>query len=413
MDLDAWQRYISSTLSLPPSSFSVTRLLGGVLNSTIRLALTHPLESLSLPGIPSRPFDPPLASIVLKHAPPHMPGDADFPLSTFRQTCEARALELFEAPFLQGVLHHAQVEVPRLIYHDEAATVLWMTDLGSLVTLSDYLRGVPLANPSDEAAQASSIGKRIGTALAELHLATLNPSQELSERFKNPDPPKSSEIAAHQGPLIRRMIEAYATRSVPDAEILSQRLGLEDDVVDAPAQGAGKGLVLSMGDVWPGSVLLGPHGGNDIKFALVDWEFFGATHPGAEIGALASHLHSHELEGTHPSQKWDIAPERKRLVTTRSEACGLAVVEAYTTTAGPGITRTPTFRRRALCAYGRESLNAADFRKEWLDDEGKSKSVDEGARALRAAGGNEVEMSMEELGEQSVILCRLIGLARV
>jgi hypothetical protein len=342
-----------------------------------------------------------------------MPGDAAFPLSTFRQTCEARALELFEAPFLQAVLHHAQVEVPRLIYHDEAATVLWMTDLGSLVTLSDYLRGVPVGNPIDEAAQASSIGKRIGTALAELHLATLNPSRDLLERFKNPDPPNSSEIAAHQGPLIRRMIDAYATRPVPDAEILSQRLGLEDDVIDTRAQGTGTGneLVLSMGDVWPGSILLGINGGNDIKLALVDWEFFGATHPGAEIGALASHLHSHELEGAHPSQKWDILPERRRVVTTRSEACGLAVVEVYMTTAGPDITGTPTFRRRALCAYGRESLNAADFRKEWLDDEGKSKSVDEGARALRAAGGNEAEMGTEELGEQSVILRRLIGLA--
>jgi aminoglycoside phosphotransferase (APT) family kinase protein len=342
-----------------------------------------------------------------------MPGDADLPLSTFRQTCEARALELFEAPFLRDVLHHAQVEVPRLIHHDETATVLWMTDLGSLVTLSDYLRGVPLGTPTDEPAQASSIGKRIGTALAELHLAMLNPSQELSARFKNPDPPKSSEIAAHQGPLIRRMIEAYATRPVPDVETLSQRLGLEGDVVDARTQGTGKELVLSMGDVWPGSVLLGSNGGNKIRLALVDWEFFGATHPGAEIGALASHLHSHELEGAHSTQNWDISPGRKRLVTTRSEACGVAVVEAYMTTAGPGITRTPTFRRRVLCAYGRESLNAADFRKEWLGDEGKSKSVDQGARALRAAGGNEAEMSMGELGEQSVILRRLLGLVQV
>jgi hypothetical protein len=98
----------------------------------------------------------------------------------------------------------------------------------------------------------------------------------------------------------------------------------------------------------------------------VDWEFFGVTHPGREIGAFASHIRAPELEGEHSTAP--LGPIQRKRIRIRNERCGTALVEAYLQTAGEGITSTPMFRRGVLCAWGRESVSAANYWQEWLTD---------------------------------------------
>jgi hypothetical protein len=130
--------YLSSVLSVPVQNISIHPLHGGLTNFTVRATFT-PLAQFSK----SRH----LSSVVLKYAPPFLAADPSQPMSVRRQVVEAQALSFLSGgsiPTISEVLSgFPTIRIPELIHHDTEKNVLWMTDLGDTLTLSDYLVSNP------------------------------------------------------------------------------------------------------------------------------------------------------------------------------------------------------------------------------------------------------------------------------
>jgi hypothetical protein len=157
----------------------------------------------------------------------------------------------------------------------------------------------------------------------------------------------------------------------PDAAVLSRRIGMG-------LNNPGGQRIWGMADVWPGSVLL-PSAASQL--ALVDWEFPGVHHPGAEVGMLLAHVLVHAAAGR-----------------ARARPLAEALLAAYTplfVEGGGEIARA--FVREALCAYGREVVVAPAFWGDGLDEGVKAGLVAEGVAVLRAVGEGEDEMRLRGL----------------
>ena len=432
MDAAVWREYIASVLKLDDRQFSVDVLTGGFLNSTIRLRLEEPVPlSTYIPVPTSEGFTS--RSFVLKHGPPHMASDPSHALSTFRQTREARALELLGDPTLEKAWKDLNVKAPKLVWHDEAKMVLWMTDLGSMLSLTDFLRSADLdkaglgerqqnAEPSidltGEETRAGDISERVGRAFAQLHLHTLNPAPNIVARFKDPldGSHAESDIEKHQATQLLNLMKRYGGHEkYPDAADLCRRLGLGKDATGPPAE-----QVLSMGDIWPGSILL-KHDGSDgdtpsassvpdtlaaPAIGLIDWEFFGASHPGSQLGTLAGHLSVHSLELAYPPSP--IPTANSEIRSARIEALGPALVDSYLQTVRGKIGCTPAWQRSVLCSWGREVGNAPGFWADLLSEDGKRRCVEMSAEALRAAGPDESSIDLNREGLPGGLLRRLL-----
>ncbi|BEJ15637.1 hypothetical protein CspHIS471_0502420 [Cutaneotrichosporon sp. HIS471] len=344
MDEDQWRFYLSANLQT--DDFTITRLTGGFVNSTIRVTLHNQ------PTLPSsHPLHEALAtmsSFVLKHAAPYIHADPSNPVPVFRQTIEARALSHLATPPLSSILKETNVAVPKLVWHDNSAHVLWMSDMGALPTLTNYFEGVPSWSPEE-------IGGRLGHALASLHSICRNPSPTLIQQFTYPDNNPFLESIAE------RARKAMHNTGHMDATILSHRLGLWHNLEEA---------VWGMGDLWPGAVLL-PLKSED-PLVLVDWEFACVLNPGAEVGMLLSHIAMHNVAGREGC-----------------DAFADAFIASYTAVWG-GITRA--FVREAMCAYGREMVTWYDYHGENYKD----LLMEEGVAALRVVGDSVTDMG--ELG---------------
>lgn len=268
MALFDFSSYIASLLSLPQGHLSIQVLTGGYTNITVRATFT-PSIHLSLLGHPQS-FD----SVVLKYAPPFLAADPTQTLSVQRQVIEADALVLLSGsaiPAIAAVLaKFPNLQIPKFIHHDKERSVLWMTDLGDTLTLFDYLTSDP---PIQEIEQ---IGTALGEFLAELFLATRNPSAEaLSHVTSN----SSAEVHLV---LISAVTKVLTGAGIGDAELLAERVerSLRDSGNVEPC--------LGMVDFWPGSIIIDARG----NCGLVDWEYFGLSSASSELGMLGKTLPS-------------------------------------------------------------------------------------------------------------------------
>lgn len=462
MDIEVWRRYV---LGIFPNVFDteveIERLTGGVVNSTVRLTLLRPLSDI-LRTLSPNSLPPELAaalssaktdegkhdssitfpdatrpSFVLKHAPAHMPGEPDSPLSVFRQTVEARALKHLQTDAkLSAVLEETAIAAPRLVWHDEPRHILWITDLGALRTLTDYIsardvnangRVGSTADAATTDTYATAAGERLGNALAGLHSAALSPHADFLEQFEDPAP-KGSGVAGYLGDLARKLIAGHGH---DDSDILAKRIGL---TISAPPED--KLYTWSMVDLWPGSVLLPMTQSDDSlpPMALVDWEFAAADHPGSEVGMLLAHIAGLSLQGTYPANPDPHAVTTSEsdkgqqpsvsiptpsasvfggtgaIIKQRSHDFASAFVNAYMH-AAPSIVQSSSFPRMALQSYGREMVVRAEFEARELSDGGKAKCIAEGVACLRAAGTSDAEVDFDKLGLAGTYLRRMLRLA--
>ncbi|KAJ7042101.1 kinase-like domain-containing protein [Mycena alexandri] len=250
--------YLATTLLVSPADFRVDALTGGLTNVTVRATFSNPISSFN--------SSPPFTTAVLKHAPPYIAADPSQPMSVHRQVIEANALRyLAETPAIRDLfaLEFPRLRIPRLIHHDTTANVLWITDLGESQTLSKFLA----TSPSD----AREIAVTLGTFAARLWEITAHPAPETLALFAHTDgegAPVDFLVSVALGVMVKG--------GVPDAEVLSARIrtAMEAKEKFEPC--------LSMVDFWPESFLIGV----DESLGLVDWEYFGLSTPGAEIGML-------------------------------------------------------------------------------------------------------------------------------
>lgn len=322
-----------------------------------------------------------------------MPNEPTVPLSTARQAVEARALRhLSTDPQLAAALRAADVVVPSLVWHDEERKVLWISDLGELTTLSDYLRAqvadgaVTALWDGESGPSPAAIGAKLGTALASIHAASINPPPEVVAQLTY----RETDVADQLKGYLEVLFTKYDLDTPAEAEKLASRMGL--DFSPEPRDGL---KVWGMGDLWPGSVLLSSPPSDGM--ALVDWEFPYVAHPGAEVGMILAHVAGHAYEAAYPADGRVPSDSVASTLRSRSLEFGRALADAYAATAPELLSHS--FTRAALCGYGREVALQADFNAEFYSEAGKRATVVEGRSALVAAGEGEEDVDLGRWGK--------------
>lgn len=209
-------------------------------------------------------------SIIVKYAPPHIAADPDTPLDPSRLDIEARCLNTLGNGGRLAALSSSDMRTPHLLDANQDPHVLIMEDLGALPTLGRWLQERP---PDEIQAAAPTLGHRLGTYIGRLHAATHNVS-EYVEAFDN-RPMQETRLAVQY----RGVTEMLKTGGVDDAAALAKQaetLGL---------QLLEPGCCLTMGDLWPPSVLV-----QGEQLRLIDWELAHYGHPLQDVAHWRAHL---------------------------------------------------------------------------------------------------------------------------
>ena len=226
------------------------RLAGGLLNHVWR--------------VPGRP-----ASVIVKHAPPHIATAPDVPLDPSRLLFEAWALAALGEGGMLEMVATPEARPPRLYDVDEDAFVLVMEDVGTVPDLGTWLR---------QERPVGDLGSVLGAFIGRLHRASFG-DEALAQSFHN--------------------LPVQATRHAVQycaVEGLLQNAGMEEAAaLGARAVALGEqlqqaGRCLIQGDLWPPSVLVTPEG-----LRLIDWEFAHFGHPAQDLAHFAAHcwMHAH------------------------------------------------------------------------------------------------------------------------
>ncbi len=196
--------------------------------------------------------------VILKHTPGYVASDPSIALSDGRGGFERAALE---AVAEWGTEHG---RVPEVLGALEAPRVLVTEDLGLLPHLGEVLADAP---------RARALGARLGSFIASLHRVTAD-VPALATRFDNASVQQvryASQYANVSGWL--------------------RGAGVDDGgALGAHADALGRGLTepgvcLTMGDLWPQSVLCD---GEDVR--VIDWEFAHYGRPCQDVAHLGAHL---------------------------------------------------------------------------------------------------------------------------
>ena len=270
MDFD-FTTHLSKLLSVPPSQITIQALTGGLLNAAVRASFTPPID-LTRFGHPQS-----VRSVVLKYSPSYMVNEPSVPLDTIRQDIEARALILLDPnsdpaltllPVCSLFTKYPNVKTPRLIHHDHEERVLIMTDLGSVVTIDDWLTQEPAPLPED----VEHIAKDLGCFLGEFVIATSKPSVELLSLLQLP----SNSALLRQFDGITANYLKDVLQGVPDADVLTMRLD------DAAREFRKTDSCLGMVDLWCKNIVID----SDKNICLLDWELFGWSNASWEMSLL-------------------------------------------------------------------------------------------------------------------------------
>jgi 5-methylthioribose kinase len=206
-------------------------------------------------------------AVVVKYAPPYIAADPDVPLDPFRLRIEGRCLATLgpDGPLASLT---GPVRAPRRYDLNTEASVLVMEDLGARPTLGRWLR-----TAEAPASRAPALGRALGTFIGRLHAAT-HDRDEAAARFDNRPMQETRHAVQYQGvtAMLRRAGVGDAAALGARAEALGEQL-LED------------GACLTMGDLWPSSVLVG-----DETVFLIDWELAHYGRPLQDVAHLLAHL---------------------------------------------------------------------------------------------------------------------------
>ena len=144
--------------------------------------------------------------------------------------------------------------------------MLWMTDLGDTLTLSDYLA----SNPPSSTTDSERIAAHLGEFLSEFFSATRDPSDDVL-----PSVTHTEETYSFLASVTKKVLEKAGNK---DVERLAERVseGLKSSGSVEPC--------LGMVDLWPGSILIDSRG----DCGLVDWEYFGKSTASSELGMLGT-----------------------------------------------------------------------------------------------------------------------------
>lgn len=265
-----------------PSDFAVEVLTGGLTNHAARVTFASPL--LSIGGLKIENGG--IHSAILKHAPPYIAADPSQPMSVDRQLREKKALQTLSGndsifPQMQAVVDKYRqvgtqtcIQIPRFIWHDAEKNVLWMEDLGTMKTLSQFL----LDNDDKvvETAHIQEFAAVLGRFLSDFFQATASPPEPWIAETTSTD---SLGLYDYIAGMIRENCREIGGVADAEALVLSERVRMA-----LCAKAEAEDICLGMVDFWPESILveLGECG----RCGLIDWEYFGVTSASRELGML-------------------------------------------------------------------------------------------------------------------------------
>lgn len=265
-------------------------------------------------------------SLVVKYAPPYIAADPDTPLDPSRLMIEARCLEALASDDSLAGVPRSSVRSPRLLDVNEAIPVLLMEDVGDVPALDDWLRAQA---PRVVQEAAPALGRRLGAFIGRLHART-HRRAELAEAFDNRPMQETRHAVQYQG--VADMLERGG---VSDADALGARAeSLGEDLL-AP------NCCLTMGDLWPRSVLVADEG-----LRLIDWELAHYGRPLQDVAHWCAHLWMQRHRAPSPA------------IAEAVDTLRTAFLDAYWTALGDtaGALWTEKERRGAAVHAGAEIL---------------------------------------------------------
>jgi Predicted kinase len=269
-------------------------------------------------------------SLIVKYAPPYIAADPDTPLDPSRLRIEARCLEALSPGGRLADGTRPTMRAPRPVDVNEEIPVLIMEDVGPGPSLDQWLRE---SSPEMPGAEAAAHGRRLGRFLGRLHAATSH-DEHYAEAFDNRPMQETRLAVQYEG--VADMLRAGG---VDDAATLGARAAsLGQDLLDP-------GRCLTMGDLWPPSVLVTSEG-----LRLIDWELAHYGRPLQDVAHWRAHLWMQQHRG--PSDA---------VAEAVGEAVGelrVAFLEAYADALGEAMAPLwdDTERREAAIHFGAEIL---------------------------------------------------------
>jgi len=209
-------------------------------------------------------------SVIVKYAPPHIAVDPDTPLDPSRLLIEARCLDALGPEGMLENVRRASVRAPRPLDVNDDGHVLVMEDLGDWPTLGRWLHE---HDPEAVRERTPAIGQQLGAFIGTLHATTVG-NKACADVFDNRSMQETRYAVQYQG--VTDMLRAAG---VPDAEKLGARAeALGKDLLET-------GRCLTMGDLWPPSVLVA-----DDALHLIDWELAHYGRPLQDVAHVLAHL---------------------------------------------------------------------------------------------------------------------------
>ena len=250
------------------------------------------------------------ASVIVKYAPPYIAADPEVPLDPSRILIEARCLNALDPDGALADVRTATVRPPRLRDVDEEAHVLVMEDCGDGPALGAWLRS---GQEGDRRAEAARLGRRLGAFIGRLHAAT-HDREPYAVVFDN-RPMQETRLAVQY----RGVAEMLKRGGVDDAEALGGRAeALGEALLET-------GRCLTMGDLWPASVLVSGEG-----LRLIDWELAHYGRPLQDVAHWEAHLWMQRHRAPTPAVEAAVEALRAAFRDGYREAVGEAMDALWT-----------------------------------------------------------------------------------
>ena len=205
--------------------------------------------------------------VIVKFAPPYIAANPDVPLDPSRLEVEANALHALASGSALNAVCTEHVRPPHPIGMHADPHVLIMEDVGVHPTLGRWLRSADATLD-----RAAHIGRQTGQFIGHLHAATVE-RNHLSRQFDNRAMQETRLAVQYEA-----VEEMLLTAGVEGAASLGERAVALGEKLLEP------GVCLTMGDLWPPSVLV-----TDKGLRIIDWELAHYGHPMQDIAHVAAH----------------------------------------------------------------------------------------------------------------------------
>jgi len=202
-------------------------------------------------------------SIVAKYAPPHVATNPEIPLSPDRLRFEAEALALFLPGNRLHSLTREGVTPPARLDYDSTLSLLLLEDLGDGADLSGSIRQLP-----DET------GLSLGRFIARLHFES-HRDPALANDFNN------QSIQSTRFTVQYHAAHRYAADTGAGSTTVRR---IRDNMSALVHYLSAPGRCLTMGDLWPPSILI-----RRKRLHLIDWEFVHYGHPLQDCAHFEAH----------------------------------------------------------------------------------------------------------------------------